>query len=86
MQKRKIIDIIVITAFIIIHALICYYGRTPDILGGLVRLLVEGNPWELYVVFSYPAYALGNLVGNLIIIGIFILVWLKVSKRVFREK
>jgi len=86
MQKRKIINIIVISAIIIFNVMVSYYGDTPDVIGGTVRLLIDGDPRELYWALSLPAYALGNLIGFLVIVAIFSWIWLKVSKRVFKEK
>ena len=85
-MKKKVIDIIVITAFTIFNVIVCYYGNTPDVIGGTVRLLIDGDPRELYWALSRPAYALGNLIGFLVIVGIFSWIWLKVSKRLFKEK
>ena len=85
-MKKKVVDIIVISAFTIFNVIVCYYGNTPDVIGGTVRLLIDGETWELNWVLSKPAYALGNLIGFLVIVGIFSWIWLKVSKRLFKEK
>ena len=58
MKKRRLINIVVITLFIIIHAIVCYRGKIPDIVGGIVRLAINGDPRELYVVLSEPTYAI----------------------------
>jgi len=85
-MKKKVIDIIVITAFTIFNTIVCYHGDVPDVIGGTIRLLIDGDPRELYWALSRPAYALGNLIGFLVIVGIFSWIWLKVSKRLFKEK
>jgi len=85
-QKRKVVDTIVITAFILFYALVCYHGTVPDVLGGVMKLMIDGDSRELNWVLSRPAYALGNLTGLLFLIGIFSWIWLKVSKRLFKEK
>ena len=85
-MKKKVIDIIAIISFTIFYAIVCYHGEVPDILGGTVRFLIDGETWELNWVLSRPAYALGNLIALLILIGIFSWIWSKISKRLFKEK
>ena len=85
-MKKKVVDVIAIISFTIFYAIVCYHGEVPDVIGGTVRLLIDGDPRELYWTLTRPAYALGNLIGFLVIVGIFSWIWLKVSKRLFKEE